>query len=209
MPRTESKMKKEKNLRAKILDAALRVLSKNGYRKITVEAIAEEAGMSKGGVFYYFSSKDEILLGTLDRYNELFSEQREEVLKSLPKSRGGMLLASFIVMLRGANETEQAIPNLVSMLDFPEFRDKLAEMKRMFFKDLSKGLPVAYRCRLAEAFLLMDGLWMDKMFSPNPVYGSFARQVERDLIKIIESLEKEYARATKQKPMIKKAAAPK
>ena len=46
--------------RAQIVDAALREISAKGMNKITVESIAKAAGLSKGGVTYYFKSKDDL-----------------------------------------------------------------------------------------------------------------------------------------------------
>lgn len=61
----------EKN-RARILDAALAVFSRFGYRGARVDQIAEDAGMSKSNLLYYFGSKSEIykavLADLLDRW---------------------------------------------------------------------------------------------------------------------------------------------
>jgi len=57
----------EKN-RATILEAALDVFSKHGFRGATLDQIAQTAGLSKPNVLYYFPSKEAIhreLLGGL------------------------------------------------------------------------------------------------------------------------------------------------
>ncbi len=51
----------------RILDAALRVFSRKGYRDASVDEIASESGTSKGGVYFHFPSKDIIYLQLLDR----------------------------------------------------------------------------------------------------------------------------------------------
>ncbi len=51
----------------RILDAALRVFSRKGYRDASVDEIASESGTSKGGVYFHFPSKDVIYLQLLDR----------------------------------------------------------------------------------------------------------------------------------------------
>jgi len=43
-----------------ILDAALEVFSKHGYRGATLDQIAAEAGLSKPNIFYYFEGKEDI-----------------------------------------------------------------------------------------------------------------------------------------------------
>ncbi len=46
----------------RIADAGLRLILERGYEETTLDAIAEAAGISRRTFFYYFSSKEEILL---------------------------------------------------------------------------------------------------------------------------------------------------
>ncbi|HKQ59179.1 MAG TPA: helix-turn-helix domain-containing protein, partial [Candidatus Eisenbacteria bacterium] len=54
-------------LRTRVLDAADRLLARFGYRKMTVEDIAAEAGIGKGTVYLAFESKQEVALSCIDR----------------------------------------------------------------------------------------------------------------------------------------------
>jgi AcrR family transcriptional regulator len=47
--------------RSLILDAAVRVFAAKGYHTCRVGDIAEEAGIAHGLLYYYFSSKEEVL----------------------------------------------------------------------------------------------------------------------------------------------------
>jgi AcrR family transcriptional regulator len=51
--------------RDKILQAAFRVLSREGYENTSVKEIAEEAGVAQGLVHYYFKSKQVLVLAVL------------------------------------------------------------------------------------------------------------------------------------------------
>ena len=58
-----------------ILDAADRLLAHFGYKKMTVEDIAKEAGIGKGTVYLHFASKEEVVLSHVDRIvRPLFAE---------------------------------------------------------------------------------------------------------------------------------------
>jgi len=46
--------------RKQILDAAKELFSRSGYHGVTVDAIAERAGISKGNLYWYFKSKRDI-----------------------------------------------------------------------------------------------------------------------------------------------------
>ncbi|OYY44935.1 MAG: hypothetical protein B7Y57_07420 [Rhodospirillales bacterium 35-66-84] len=50
----------------RILDAAARAFSLNGYAGTTINDIAMTAGMQGGSIYYYFESKDDILQEVLD-----------------------------------------------------------------------------------------------------------------------------------------------
>jgi AcrR family transcriptional regulator len=53
-----------------ILDAVGRLLERYGYRKMTVDDIAHEAGIGKGTAYLHFPSKEEMALGWIDRGNQ-------------------------------------------------------------------------------------------------------------------------------------------
>ncbi len=55
-------MKKSDATRARILDAALTLLRKRGFDQTTMRDIAEAADMALGAAYYYFPSKEAILL---------------------------------------------------------------------------------------------------------------------------------------------------
>lgn len=66
------------DLRTRVLNAADRLLARYGYRKMTVEDIATEAGIGKGSVYLAFESKEEVALSCIDRMVEgVLAELRE------------------------------------------------------------------------------------------------------------------------------------
>jgi AcrR family transcriptional regulator len=63
--------------RKALLDAAERLLIDRGHAAITVRSVATEAGVNHGLVRYYFTTLDNLLLESFDRFsNELFERQR-------------------------------------------------------------------------------------------------------------------------------------
>ncbi|OLE58178.1 MAG: hypothetical protein AUI36_13915, partial [Cyanobacteria bacterium 13_1_40CM_2_61_4] len=51
----------------RILDAADRLLARFGYRKMTVDDLAKEAGIGKGTVYLSFEAKSDVALACIDR----------------------------------------------------------------------------------------------------------------------------------------------
>lgn len=67
----------------KIGKAAASVFNKIGYLQANLDDIAAAVKMSKGGIYHYFSSKDEILFFVLDNYMDLVLEDLENQLRKL------------------------------------------------------------------------------------------------------------------------------
>ena len=63
--RQKSRIRKQKT--GQILEAALDVFSRYGFRGSTLDQIAARAGISKPNLLYYFSSKEEIHVAVLTR----------------------------------------------------------------------------------------------------------------------------------------------
>lgn len=61
--------------RDRICEAAIRTASRDGLLAMTLDNVAKEAGISKGGVMYHFPSKDELVRGML----EYFGAQVEQL----------------------------------------------------------------------------------------------------------------------------------
>ena len=56
--------------KSQILDAAMEIFAKKGFHKTRMSDIAESSGLSKGSLYWYFDSKDAIILKLIDRVFE-------------------------------------------------------------------------------------------------------------------------------------------
>lgn len=61
----QKELKKER--RRQILDAAEKVFIRHGFNKACMDDIGAESGLSKGALYWYYTSKDEIILALMDR----------------------------------------------------------------------------------------------------------------------------------------------
>lgn len=53
--------------RERLLDAATEILWRHGYRAASVDAVCQQAGVKKGSFYWYFESKDALVLAVLER----------------------------------------------------------------------------------------------------------------------------------------------
>lgn len=70
MPKIVDKEEKK----AKILEAAIKIFSKNGLNNTKISDIAEEASIGKGTIYEYFKSKDEIFSASFYYFMGKFEE---------------------------------------------------------------------------------------------------------------------------------------
>lgn len=65
--------------RERVLDAYQSILITEGERAATLEAVAREAGVSKGGLLYHFASKDDLAAGLVARLAALTDDDLERM----------------------------------------------------------------------------------------------------------------------------------
>lgn len=66
---------RREDVRDAILEATDHLLSRYGYRKMTIDDLAREVGIGKGTIYLHFSSKEEIALSHIDRIIERLKEK--------------------------------------------------------------------------------------------------------------------------------------
>lgn len=71
----------EKSLlsKGKIIDAAMKLFLEKGYENTTMQDIVEASGMSKGAIYHYFKSKQEIVAYLSDYEKEQFTSRLKEL----------------------------------------------------------------------------------------------------------------------------------
>jgi len=73
---------KQKEVREAILDATDSLLSRYGYKKMTIDDLAKEVGIGKGSVYLHFTSKEEIVLSHIDRIIEQLKGKLSAIARS-------------------------------------------------------------------------------------------------------------------------------
>ena len=58
-----------------IFEGALKVISKNGTKNVTLDLVAKASGLSKGGVTYYYSSKEELFKDVFEFFFDNFFKE--------------------------------------------------------------------------------------------------------------------------------------
>jgi AcrR family transcriptional regulator len=80
--RKARQQRKRDRSRDDILAAARAVLNRDGIAAVTLEAVAREAGMSKTGLYYYFSSKEALIFELVFAALQLHAERVHDAVEA-------------------------------------------------------------------------------------------------------------------------------
>ncbi len=72
---------RDRGTKARILDAAEEVVLRDGVARLTLDAAAAEAGLSKGGILYHFPTRDALVAGMVAKIIEEFDRDIEHRLE--------------------------------------------------------------------------------------------------------------------------------
>ncbi|NED13128.1 TetR/AcrR family transcriptional regulator [Streptomyces sp. SID9124] len=166
-----------------IFDATLRLLAERGYAGLTVEAVAQEAGVNKTTIYRWWPSKAPLLRTALLRARVLDIE-----IPDTGSLRGDLIaLAEQVTELVTGVRTRAIVRALASGTGLPD--DELAALARDFFADrFSREQPVFARAAArgelppgADPMLLLDliagAVWVRAALRNEPVPPGFAAAV--------------------------------
>src|ERR1700746_882613 len=100
------------------LDAALVIIARDGPGRLTLDAIARESGLSKGGVMHQFRTKEGVLKALLERQMAHFAEFRAKI---RVKSANPELNTEITTVREAANTPNSAaLALLAAMVENPD-----------------------------------------------------------------------------------------
>jgi AcrR family transcriptional regulator len=92
--------RKSEATRQRIIDAAYECFWRAGYRRTSLDTIADRAGLTKRTLYAYFRSKDDLLAAVMSHHNTLAASRLKRIGDRMPPDRDG-LIESFFGQLAG------------------------------------------------------------------------------------------------------------
>ncbi|WP_284947731.1 TetR/AcrR family transcriptional regulator [Acidisoma cladoniae] len=92
-----------------VLEAALAIIARDGPARLTLDAIAREAGISKGGLMHQFATKEAVLKALLQRQTEYFEDFSRNYLAASGVQQSQPVLEAQIATIREAMSTPSSI----------------------------------------------------------------------------------------------------
>lgn len=162
-------------VRARLLECAARLIVDNGLPALTLENVAREAAVSKGGLLHHYAGKNALIDGLFDEVVNWFEGQVDAVLEA-DETRPARFSRAYLRVIAAIDMTvpeEKRLAVLMLMLSSdPHYCTRWnqwveARLLRHQYTDLT---PMARTLRLAA-----DGLWLSDL-GGGPDSGPSARQ---------------------------------
>ncbi len=178
------KQNNKPNARQGLLQAAGQIILNEGVEHLTLEAVARQAGVSKGGLLYHFPSKEALIKGLVEHLNTEFNGEIERQLQQVenPTEKGSWLRAYIRASVGMGEETiETHAALLAAIANNPQllkpFQESFIEWQRQT-EQAGVDPIIATIIRLAT-----DGLWIAELFQLAPPTGELREQI---LVKLLE-----------------------
>lgn len=175
-------------MRSRILDAAEQLVTDDGARNLTLDAVAQAAGVSKGGLLYHFPNKDALLAGMIERHIDLLNARCSLERSRLPDACASTELKSWILGVlqphRAREEAGAALlaaaANNPALLD--GVRRRYAEHVTQL-ETLGEGFP-----RAAVILLAVDGLMFGEAWRVTPFTAAQRERILAELLRITDEV---------------------
>jgi AcrR family transcriptional regulator len=180
--RTEPRFERRKEARTgEILDAALEVFVERGYAATRLDDVAQRAGVSKGTVYLYFDSKEELFKAVIRSGIVRAIEEAEARAAAFEGSAAELLRVLYQGWWESIGSTKlSGIPKLMisEAQNFPElarfyYAEVIQRGSNLFMQTIERGIErgefrrvnVDYTCRALVAPLIMRAI-LEHSFLP-------------------------------------------
>jgi len=180
-----------------ILTAAERVTLRDGVLHLTVEAVAREAKLSKGGVLYHFATKESLIQAMLDR---LIQYCEQEIAQHQQNDAApGRWTRAYVRKTLAPLTTypgEAAFPKskevgaglIVAAATNPKLLEPLRKRFRTWQRAIERDGISPTRATVVR--LAVDGLWLADVLGIWSLSGKLRRQVLNELIRLTRETNK-------------------
>ncbi|MFC2249096.1 TetR/AcrR family transcriptional regulator [Labrys portucalensis] len=169
--------------RNKVLDAAEAVVARIGPAGLTIDAVAKEAGITKGGVQYCFGTKDGLLKAMLERWAAGFDT---EVARLAAEQPGPFAMVRAYVEANRHTDEKDASRSAAMLATLIQSPDQLADTRawyRRYLTEIDPSSPEGRKARLA--FLASEGIFFLHSFQFVQMTEAEWQEIFEDIMRLL------------------------
>lgn len=148
--------------RDQLLDAAEAVIGREGAAGLTIDAVAKEMGITKGGVQYCFGTKDALIDAIFERWGKAYDSLFEAVAGKQPTPLTRVRAHAEATQRSDELSSSKAAALMAALIQTPEHLEGSNQWYRSRLDGLDLSAPEGRRARLA--FLAVEGAFMLRYF---------------------------------------------
>jgi AcrR family transcriptional regulator len=162
--------------RDRLLDAAAAVVKRDGAQALTLDAVAAEAKVSKGGLLYHFKTKRELVQAMIERWLDEFQ-------RDIDAADAGFVRG----YVQASAPAENELGMLAAVVADPALLAKVREQYAIWQDRVEREGRDPVDATVAR--LAADGLWLAELLGMAPPTGALREQVLRRLAKLAAPLD--------------------
>jgi AcrR family transcriptional regulator len=186
MPPVLTRAERQQRTREELVDAAERLFSGQGFHATSIDAVAAEAGFTKGAVYSNFESKEDLFFAVYQRRVDRRVEEMEAVLAAATSAT-----EAFEGMIPGRRSSEDGwlavfFEFWAHVLRHPELKQRFAAQHRRVIEPLAAAVerleapqPEDPHKVATAGFALQLGLQLERLTQPDVVDPDFGRRMGR------------------------------
>ncbi|EAN6189191.1 TetR family transcriptional regulator [Salmonella enterica] len=169
MSMAHQRKKEPEKVRLKLIESACRLAMENGLAGVNVEAVAAEAGVSRGGLVHHFPSK-QVLVESVFRHMLTGFESELAARMSADPEPSGRFTRAYILSVFDSGAHAQWGPLWIATATDPQLRKIWGEWFNDQVMRHGETAPLLEIARFAA-----DGVWMGQIYGVVPGHAEALR----------------------------------
>lgn len=156
-----------------IMNAAVKLFAEKGYHATSIQDIADALGIAKGAMYFYFKSKEELLLNICEHYLSIFLQEFTAVMSDASREPKARLAKQIILKSERFSDNRDFIAMFVKerfeVTDemhalFQRFQDGVLKSTQQCIIEAYGNEVVPYARDLSIMFTAMTDGYLGKMY---------------------------------------------
>ncbi|TVP87682.1 MAG: TetR/AcrR family transcriptional regulator [Pseudomonadaceae bacterium] len=161
------------NARQTILEAALKIAGEQGSRAVTLDAVANACGLSKGGVMYHFKSKDALIEGMIGH----LLEDRHTRLDRIQAEQPELGPLGTLIACREQQREDVSLGTAQALLTAATDNPALLEPVREHYRQLLDTMGASNDMQTLLVWLAHDGMCLQELLDISPFSENQLREI--------------------------------
>ncbi|MBB5752373.1 TetR family transcriptional regulator [Prosthecomicrobium pneumaticum] len=155
--------------RQRILEAAEAVAQQVGPAHLSLDAVAERAGVSKGGLLYHFPSKQALIVAVIEQHIHEIECARERAEAEQPPSSCPVATGHIDAFAQKLCSNADGVPPgiLAALAETPALLEPFRDFNRRFVERLDRSKPNWETAMIA--FYVVEGMKALQIFGADPL----------------------------------------